>query len=843
MIVLSLLTVLLLSVTGCTFPFSTTQSTTEAEESLSTDTSTQSKTTTSGDSSVVTDTSSTATTGKDSVSTAPQTSTTKPTTSTEKITTTEPVVSSTAPESTEPEPPKGTYIRVKYVVNNPDAGTLSGIAFQNVQYGISSTTKVSVKANLGYKFVGWSDGKTEAERGGDCPRSSVTYTAIFEFDALELPILDLRTDSGEDITDKVNYVPGTISVANAPEGFNFENLAMEIRGRGNYTWGSTFNADPLYNKRPYRIKLSEKMNLLGQGDGKAKSWVLIANHCDQSLLRNQTVMRFARMLEGIVWEPSTNSVDVFLNGEYIGVYLLTEQVQINKNRINISEDVESSDEVAFLAHRSGYAFDDPTNDSFYYDGQPYEVVSDLSANATLKQMQMNYIQNRIGECWDAIKRGDKEEVLALMDINSVIDTMIVHEFFKNLDTGHDNFYMFAEVDGKLFFGPVWDFDQCAGNADVGVENYEGIRGSYENKWYDNLMKLNWYKEMFLERWDELYEDEIAAVPDFIRQQAKDAYHSYCRNFEKWTILGYTDQWGNKQLGYKINRELEHIRIFQTYDEHYEYFAQWMEKRTVWLNNFYHSSQFIREEVKLNLKGSGTKASPYQINTAADFYNFTMVMMNGETFAGKFIKQTANIDMATISYYAGIGGGYTFAGTYDGAGYTINLNIQSANDGCPFPYVTGTVMNVHTTGTIRNNGIAAGIARSIRVGGKIVNCGSSCQLISTGAHVGGITGSNQDGGGSIIGCFFIGNIEAGSFGPINVYYENRATGDVQYNYFKRSYCPEDLYESGAYRQGTESPLSDTQVKALHNTLNSNLTAVANLSGINKSELTTWRALTQ
>ncbi|MBQ7364678.1 MAG: CotH kinase family protein [Clostridia bacterium] len=839
-IVLLVLVVFSVTAIGCTTPSATTEKTT-APDTLMTTPPTTDDTTTPKVSDTTSPTDVTTKQPDATDNTPPDNTTKKPVSESTPTATTEkkPIETTPVTEDTTPEPQRGAYIKVNYEISDTDMGTIMGKTQETVRYGISSTEGVTVKAKLGYKFVGWSDGKTEETRSGDCPRVHTTYTAIFEFDALELPILDLRTDSGLDITDKYNYVPGKISVYNAPEGFNFEDLTMEIRGRGNYTWGSTFNQDPLYNKRPYRIKLSEKMNLLGQGNGKAKSWVLIANHCDQSLLRNQTVMNFAKMLEGIVWEPSATSVDVFLNGEYIGVYTLTEQVQVNKNRINISEDVESSAEVAFLAHRSGYAFNEADNNSFYYDNEPYEIVSDLSTVDVLKRQQMEYIRGRIGECWDAIKYGEKEDIIELIDINSVIDTMIVHEFFKNLDTGHDNFYMFAEVDGKLYFGPVWDFDQCAGNADVGVENYEGLRGSYENNWFENILKHNWFKEMFLERWDELYKDEIAKVPDTIRAQAKAAYNAYCRNFEKWTILGYTDEHGNKQLGYKINRELEHIRIFQTYDEHYEYFAQWMEKRTVWLNNYYHSSEFIKQEVKLNLQGKGTKDSPYLINTAEDFYNFTQVMMNGNDFSGKYLKQTADIDMSTVTFYTGIGGGYTFAGIYNGAGYKINLNLQSANDGCPFPYVTGTVMNVFTTGTIANNGIAAGIARSVRVGGTIVNCGSSC-TISSGAHAGGITGSNQGGGGSIVGCFFIGTLQAGQVGPINVYYPDREAGNLGNNYYKADCFPEGLYEADALRRDTETALTATQLRMLHQTLNNNLATTATLSGVQKSELTTWKA---
>ena len=719
------------------------------------------------------------------------------------------------------EPPEGTKINVKYVVNNSDAGGISGKTSQTVLYGQTVTSIVTANPKLGYKFVGWSDGNTSQTRKGECPTESVTYTAIFEYDFLELPVISLRTDSGLDITDKINYVSGTISIYNAPDRFCFEDLPMEIRGRGNYTWGSTFNPDPMYNKRPYRIKLSEKMNLLGNSDGTAKIYTLIANHCDQSLLRNQISMGFAKSLTGIVWEPSATSVEVFLNGNYIGVYMLADQVHVQESRINLSEDYESSSEIDFLIHRSGYA----EYPSFNIDGEPYEVVNDLSENPSLASMQLQYISNRIAECWNAVKRGSQEEVEKLIDLDSVVDVYIVHELFKNLDTGWDNFYMFAETDGKLFFGPTWDFDQCAGNANEGVENYQGLRGSLTNAWFRLFLSLDWFKELVVERWDELY-DEICDIPDTIRETAQSAYNSYCRNFDKWQIWGY-----------QINRETEVIRSMHTYKEHYEYFAEWMANRAVWLNSYYHSPEFISQPVKNELEGNGTVSSPYLIENAEDFYNLYMLIQSGETFSGSYFKQTADIDMTTINYYSGLTSQYTFAGVYNGNGHTIHAELSGGSDNCIFPYVSGTIMNLITTGSINNSGITGGIARSVREGGLIFNCGSTMTLTTTG-NAGGIVPSNQTNGGDVIGCWFAGKINAmGSFGPINIYFDGRK-GTFVYNYYCDDFCNPEVAENANTRPDAETAITRDQLASLHENLNKNLASAARAAGISTKDVCSW-----
>ena len=227
------------------------------------------------------------------------------------------------------------FVTVKYQSEKKAKGTIEGSAAQVIKKDGGSSSKITAVPALGYEFAGWSDGVTEASRSGDAPSTNTTYTAYFKEKALDLPILVLTTDNGKDITSKDVYVKGKISVKNVDKEYILDDLAMEIRGRGNYTWGSTFNSDPMYNKRPYKIKLSEQQKLAGVGEGKSKQWALLADHCDQSLLRNNIVYSFAKSLSGIVWQPAVQSVEVYLNGDYIGVYLLCEQVQVNKNKIPI----------------------------------------------------------------------------------------------------------------------------------------------------------------------------------------------------------------------------------------------------------------------------------------------------------------------------------------------------------------------------------------------------------------------------------------------------------------------------------------------------------------------------
>ncbi len=735
-----------------------------------------------------------------------------------------PITTSTPVTSQKPNvqtPAVGTSITVRYYVNNSSAGTLTGSTTQTIRYGQTKTSAVTAIAKLGYKFTGWSDGVKTASRSAESFTSNQSLTANFELDGLELPILYLTTKDGVAITSKDVYVEGTISVYNTDSKYMFENLAMEIRGRGNYTWGS----QAPNGKVPYKIKLSEKKNLLGEGNGAAKTWTLIADHCDQALLRNYTALNFARNMKYITWNSAAQSVEVYLNGEYRGVFLLCEQNQVNKNRVNINDDIEAQpDQRGYLIEMSGYASEQRfTIWGWNYNGPAYEVKSDLSTNSNLANRQMDYINDYLQQCWDAVESGNQANIEKLMDINSVIDCLIVEELFKNLDAGWDSFYMYKDKGGKLVFGPIWDFDQTGGNADEGCENYYDLRGSQTNAWFRVLLQNSWFKEKLTARWNEVKSD-ADKIPASIRTQAKAGYNSYCRNFERWPIFGQ-----------KINRETQVIRNLKSYTEHYEYYANWMKNRIDWLDDYWNSPTF-NFSGKLTLKGSGTAASPYLVSSAADFQNFTACVLSGQNFSGKYFRQTADIDMSSTKGYTGMGSSCTFAGIYDGQGHTIKVNI-SASDNSIFPYLTGTIYNVVATGNITNSGISAGLCRSVRSGGVLINCVSLVNVVSTDGNAAGITASNQN-GAVIANCFFGGTISApNSTGPINIWYGDRS-GTFLTNYYLEG-TPYDNGEKGWLETG-ETAIQKTQSAA--NTaiaaLNNGKNAAATAGSVRSSALCDW-----
>ena len=461
--------------------------------------------------------------------------------------------------------------RVVYSVNDRGAGYIEG---DTVQQSGKETSEVTAVANLGYRFVKWSDGVTEPTRAGDIEEG--VYTAIFDYAVLSMPIVAINTDSGDPITSKTEYVTGSISVLGCEQQYELHNKDMEIRGRGNNSWTA-------YPKKSYKIKLAEKENLFGLGAGKERVWVLLANHCDQSLLRNHMALELSRYFQGIAWGPASTSVEVYFNGEYAGVYLLAEEIKVSSDRVDIQDTNADAVDTGYLVELSNYA----EGDIFQVARRNYQIHSTLSKNGATKRKQINYIKQYIQQCHDALEDGDEVKFRELVDVDSFLAAYMVEEIVKNLDSQWDSFYLYKDAGGKLCFGPVWDFDLSLGNANEGAEFYEGIfvgngQGSKNgtDAWFTLAMQQTWFRQLVAEKWKEVY-DSIAQMPQFILDEGKLGLASYKRNFKRWDIFGTVQ-----------NREPEAIAALQTYKAHYEYLAQWTANRIAWLDETFRNGAFV-----------------------------------------------------------------------------------------------------------------------------------------------------------------------------------------------------------------------------------------------------------
>ena len=408
--------------------------------------------------------------------------------------------------------------------------------------------------------------------------SSQTSTENEKYEILDMPIVSITTDEGTKIASKEEYVNAKIEIIDEDGTTNLTETDISIRLRGN----SSLNAD----KKSYKVKFEKKQNPLDIGDGKGKTWGLISNAYDVSMLRNLTMYQFGDKLTNMPYSPNCKSVEVYLNGEYEGVYLLTELVNVNKNRVNVVEELDKVEENGYLVEMTRYAEDN----TFDVDTATYEIKSDLSETEEIKDAQVSYISDYVKQCIHALKDGDQKTVEEYMDISSLVDVYIGNEIVKNVDAGWDSVYMSKDAGGKLTFGPLWDFDLTLSNVDsvLGIDSYKGFSpytilnvNACSNPWLCYAMENEWFRQKVVDRWNELQAD-IDDLANSVIREAEENYNSYLRNFDRWDIIGT-----------QVYTQPKYITELASYKEHYMYLSDWIAKRTQWLTTQINSADFLK----------------------------------------------------------------------------------------------------------------------------------------------------------------------------------------------------------------------------------------------------------
>lgn len=399
-------------------------------------------------------------------------------------------------------------------------------------------------------------------------------TAIIE-EQLDMPIVSINT-LGNSINSKEYYTTAAVTIWNENGELDTNETEVQIRLRGNVT----LNLD----KKSYKFKFDQKQNPLLLGDGAGKSWNLVANYYDTSLLRNMTAYHLGDMLENIPYSANSRSVEVYVDGQYQGVYLLCEAVNVNKNRLAITEAPEEVENNGYLVEMTRYDCDYPFNIEY----AQYDIKSDLSADSSIAEQQKEYISEYMEKSLNALKSGNQSQAESLIDIPSLVDNFIANEICKNVDSGWDSYYIAKDAGGKLIFAPMWDYDLALGNfADVkGFDSADGMNvynvansNANSNPWFCHALKNDWFREAVAARWSEISE-RVKTLPDFVINEAQSNSRSYERNFTRWNTLGK-----------KVFSEPDCIANLTTYQEHVDYLSKWIEKRIEWLDSYFTSEDF------------------------------------------------------------------------------------------------------------------------------------------------------------------------------------------------------------------------------------------------------------
>lgn len=465
-----------------------------------------------------------------------------------------------------------------------------------------------------------------------------THTLIFMRSTAEASIFINNPDADGNGTDLLSYLSedkeneAKATGAIVDDEGNVDNTSIKkIKGRGNTTW--------LKTKKPFNVNYSSAVSI--DGMEKTKKLSLLANYQDSALIRNRLLQDLSDAI-GMPYASDSRFVDLYMNGEYLGSYQVTQKVDIGKNNLvpeidddtHLNEDGTLKEEFPFICEV----------DSSAGEGDYYIRTSQARCKLTLKGPELNeddpyydevlkIAKEKFDDMYTAV-RTDSANMGDLVDIDSLTKIMLINELGKNWDVGVSSLYFVYKQaeDGtwKFFASPVWDYDNSLGNCtgierdlrNMGVDDYEeptgwwvqykpGADTSKKASKYTILGYAQRNKTIMAHAAQVWFEEFVPALETFNSENvtdgeiySKDVYYSY---LEGTAAMNYAMGWQlttgdwicdhssllcgtyNDATGEFIQDTEETQYDITSYEDQYQYTIDWLNTRVAWLSSEFYSS--------------------------------------------------------------------------------------------------------------------------------------------------------------------------------------------------------------------------------------------------------------
>ena len=368
---------------------------------------------------------------------------------------------------------------------------LSGCAFNVNQDFDDDSDKINIEAGVDLSGI------IEPERPYHEGLPKIEPLALFyqpsePIENSVLPRIDITFEEGY-LLSKDEYTAATVKISNANE-YNLDVRSAGIRIRGNSTAEAA--------KRPLKIKFDEKVSLFGHDE--EKSWVLLANIFDKTLVHNYVAYDLYDYLtpEG-TFTSMCVFVDVYVNGGYQGVYTLCDQIETGSGRVDIEgKRAETPVKTDFLIEQDYRAYFDDDNSGqegigWFWMKRINEcfVVKSPDSDGMETTEYTDYIKRYMDETYEVILNGDWKKIQEYIDVDSFIYGFMTAEMVKSQDIMQSSVYFYRKADGKLTFGPLWDCDLSFGGGDRYEAEAELV--SEKNFLFGALMTVPEFKERYI----------------------------------------------------------------------------------------------------------------------------------------------------------------------------------------------------------------------------------------------------------------------------------------------------------------------------------------------------------
>ena len=383
-----------------------------------------------------------------------------------------------------------------------------------------------------------------------------------------LPSIFITTTNKQPVVDKVNWIPGKIIIKSIDSTEDL-NMTTDIRGRGNSTWNMA--------KKPYRIKLGSKTNLLNL-PAKEKNWVLLANYADKTLIRNAVAFKISNII-GLKFSPSARFVDLTLNDQFLGNYMITDQMEVNPLRVDIdiplaTDTLQPSISGGYFLEIDGFAASEPV---WFTTGKGLKITVKTPDSDKIVPAQLNYIKNYIADFENRLFSVNYKDPItgyrAKVDTTSLINWYLGCELTGNSDSFWSTYIYKKRADDRLYFGPMWDYD-IAFNNDIrlgdATEKLMSQAAFSPRTWIEQLLTDKWFQAAVWRRWQEIESNNLlGTLNTYINETQTLINSSQQNNFKLWNNLN--------------TRVYNETYLFSTYGEGIDYLKTYLGKRITFLN--------------------------------------------------------------------------------------------------------------------------------------------------------------------------------------------------------------------------------------------------------------------
>lgn len=399
---------------------------------------------------------------------------------------------------------------------------VTGIRMEKTSRGTLDMTTNTVTG----AFANSGDGVTLTAKDGKKYNVIVEQSGIPSL-SITLNTTDLATLNGGSKT--IKYEGQSVLLTDEAGNVNVKQDDVEIKGRGNTTWVYS-------DKKPYQIKFSKKQSVLGMA--KAKKWILLANSFDDDMLRNK-VGFYAGDAIGMPFTPDTQYVDLWIDGEYRGTYTIGEKVEVDQNRVNLTDPLGALCELdVFYAQEDYYFHDD-------YMNVYYSLADTVDENNS--QAAMDHFHNSLSAFEQYLFNTDPSRVTLAslgkyISVDDFAKWLLANEYLCNCESYNTSWYWYKDGPGDVIhLGPLWDFDMSQ-NMESNKNNhtYTVMYGISFQKMMRSLMAV----PAFATRMQQLYKQYrgvFSSLSGMVRTWGAELSTAANINYIRWKYLGRANQ--------------------------------------------------------------------------------------------------------------------------------------------------------------------------------------------------------------------------------------------------------------------------------------------------------------